>query len=152
MTGFSEDQLDHDGLRRVYGYWLGKKGDRPAPSRTDIRPEELAPLLPNLYLVDVEGTRFRLRLVGTEIVQEYGAEITGRYLDEIDLDDHKADILHEYLHATRDCAPQFHQWDYEKDDGRQLRYSRLILPLSSDGQTVDKLLCAAFVRRFRPSV
>ena len=151
MATFSEAELDHDGLRQVYRYWLGKKGDRVAPGRADIRPEELVPLLPNLYLVDVEGARFRLRLVGTEIVQEYGAEITGRYLDEIDLDDRKAEILHEYLQATRDRAPQFRRWDYEKEDGRQLRYSRLILPLSSDGKTVDKLLCVAFVRPFQPT-
>src|SRR5689334_294640 len=77
MSTFSDAVIDHEGLRRLHDYWASKKGDRKAPSRADIRPEEMVPLLPSVYLVDVEGTRFRLRLVGTEIVLEYGAEITG---------------------------------------------------------------------------
>ncbi len=147
MSTFSDAVIDHDGLRRLHDYWASKKGDRKAPSRADIRPEEIVPLLPSVYLVDVEGTRFRLRLVGTEIVLEYGAEITGKYLDEIDLDAVRSAILGEYDTARRECLPQYHTWNYHKDDGRFLRYSRLILPLSSDGQTVDKMLCGAFVRQ-----
>src|SRR4051794_7337366 len=96
MSTFSDAVIDHEGLRRLHHYWLSKKGDRKAPSRADIRPEEIVPLLPSVYLVDVEGTRFRLRLVGTEVALEYGAEITGKYLDEIDLDAVRSAILSEY--------------------------------------------------------
>jgi hypothetical protein len=150
MSQFSEALLEHDGLRRLYHYWLQKKGDRRAPARRDIDPEEIVALLPNVYLVDVEGARFRLRLVGTAVVRDYGREITGQFLDQIDLDDHKAEILHEYEVAVSRLLPQYHRWDYKKDDGRFLRYERLILPLSSDSKVGDKLLCAAFVRPFKP--
>ena len=74
----------HDVLRRLLAYWLGKRGPRRAPARADIDPLEIASLLPHVMLIDVEHAplRFRYSLVGTEVVRNLGADMTGRYLDE----------------------------------------------------------------------
>lgn len=118
-----------------------------APSRADIDPAEMKALLPHVFLLDVIGTppRLRFRLASTEIVSRYGEELTGRYLDEIDLNDVGADILGEYRKAVRETEPVRGQWAYEKRSGHYLNYERLILPLSSDGRPINMLLCGAQV-------
>ncbi len=44
-------------LQRLYAYWLGKKGERAAPSRADITPEDFHEILAWVYLVEVVGER-----------------------------------------------------------------------------------------------
>jgi len=132
----------HEPLRRLLAYWHAKKGDRPAPTRAEIDPAEIKALLPHVGLVDVERTplRFRFRLAGTEIAKGYGEELTGRYLDEIDLNFHQHEILAEYVHTAESGEPSCSVKDYNRKDGHHIRYERLVLPLSSDGKTIDMLL------------
>jgi hypothetical protein len=138
-------EVYHPELRQLHGYWLAKKGERLAPARSDISPAEMRSFLPHVFLLEVVGTprRFRFRLTGTEVVDRYGEELTGRFLDEIDLDEVGSEIIGEYERATREVRPVCSRWNYKKGDGHFLRYERLILPLSTDGQTVDMLLCGA---------
>jgi hypothetical protein len=135
-------------LRRLYDYWDGKRAGRSAPTRADIHPEELTFILPFLYLIDVVGTppRFQFRLAGTGIVTEFGGELTGKFADEIDLDNQQTAIIAEYERVVRSAKPISSRWNYTKYDGRQLSYEHVILPLSSDGRAVDMLLGGALIR------
>src|SRR5262249_45302975 len=132
-------------LRRLYDYWREKRGERIAPSRVDIRPDEIRDLLQHIYIIEAVGTprRFRFRLAGTTIVSEYGGRITGKFADEIDLDHVGQRILAEYETGVDRGEPIASLWHFTKLDGRELRYEHLILPLSSDGKTIDMLLAAA---------
>lgn len=116
-----------------------------APSRADIDPTEIRALLPNVFLVERLGDppRYRYRLVGTTVVKEFGEEITGRYLDEVDFDRVTASVVSEYDRAAKERQPIASKWAYKKLSGRHMEYERLILPLSSDGRTVDMFLCGA---------
>lgn len=140
--------IEDPSLRRLFDYWQGKRRGRFAPSRGDIDPAQLTFILPFLYLVDVVGSppRFRYRLAGTGIVTEYGGEITGKFADEIDLDEKQAAIIAEYARVVRDGKPASSRWSYTKHDDRHLTYEHLILPLSSDGRSVDMLLGGAMIR------
>jgi len=135
-------------LRRLYEYWLAKKQGRIAPTRGDIDPGELREMLPNLFLVEAVGSphRYRYRLVGTTVVKEFGEEITGRFLDQVDFDHVAGRVLAEYDRVAAECRPVLSRWNYEKSAGRHMIYQRLILPLSSDGKTVDMFLCGAVGR------
>ena len=133
--------LNRPVLQSVYDYWTKKRGGRFAPSRSDIKPEEIKPLLPHIVILDVVGDlpRFRYRLVGTSFAVEYGAEITGKFVDEIDLSDQRAAILADYALVVSMRAPSFSRWTYTKADGRHIDYSRVLLPLSADGCVVNML-------------
>lgn len=140
-------QIHHVALKQLYAYWQAKKGPRVAPARKDIDPAEMKPFLRHVFLLDVLGVapRFKFRLAGTEIVSRFGEELTGRFLDEVDLDDVGPQIVHEYERAVREARPVYSRWNYTKHSGRYLNYERLILPLSSDGRAIDMLLCGAHV-------
>ncbi len=132
-------QLRSDKLDNLYRYWLAKKGRRKAPARAEIWPEEMLAFLPYLFLVDVVGARFRFRLVGTKVVEACGEDHTGDYFDEAGLD--VGEAMAEYRIAVAERHPMVRSWDLAKDDKHYLRYERLILPLSADGERVNMLLC-----------
>jgi hypothetical protein len=140
-------------LKRLYEYWLEKKASRFAPARSDIDPVEILPILPHVIIMDVLGTppRFRYRLVGTAFVQAYGQEITGKFVDEIDLDGQREFIIADYQKMLREREPSLSRWEYTKTDGRHILYERLLLPLSKDGETIDMLLGAVTAKGYASS-
>jgi hypothetical protein len=133
-------------LQSVYDYWTKKRGVRFAPARSDIEPEEIRALLAHVMLIDVIGRsprfRYRYRLVGTAFAVEYGQEITGKFVDEIDLSDRKEFIFADYDGVVRTRAPSFSRWEFTKSDGRHMLCRRVLLPLSSDGDAVNMLFGA----------
>ena len=132
-------------LQALFDYWQRKRNGRVAPARADIVPTEIRPLLPRIFIVEIVGSppRFRFRLAGTLVVDRFGEEITGRFLDELDLDAFNREIVADYVKTADTRAPLCSRWSYTKHDGTPLRYERLLLPLSSDGKTVDMLLGGA---------
>ncbi len=72
--GFRDPRLAY-----LFDYWRAKKGERIAASRTDLLPSEIKPFLTIMNLIDVQRDpmRFRHRLVGTEIVDWLGRDVTG---------------------------------------------------------------------------
>ena len=131
--------------QRLLFYWQSKLHGRKAPRREDILPEQLGDLLPWVILVEVVGVppRFRVRLAGTGVVREYGHEMTGRFLDELDMGSALDRVLADHRRAVRECCPVVGTFDFRKQDGRWVTYERISLPLSADGETVNMLLCGA---------
>jgi hypothetical protein len=129
-------------LRRLYDYWLSKKGDRMAPPRADIFPEDIRDLLPWVFIMERVGDRLRYRLVGESVREMYGGKLIGMFIDEVDLDHVTAAYIGEYQRAGIE-GPTVKKWKFTKNDGRHLEYERLIMPLSSDGKTVDMFFCGA---------
>ncbi len=131
-------------LRDLIAYWSDKRGTRRFPARADLDPLDLKPLLGFLLLVDVvrsEGGdwRLRYRLFGSEFVFYHGRDLTGRWLDEIANAGFRAELLALYGRAISDGAMQTLSYDYILERGRQ-RFQAVLLPLSSDGVTVDIVL------------
>lgn len=73
--------------RQLFDYWRSKCRSCAMPSRGDIRPADITRLLPYVSLIDVldNGRRMRVRLAGTQLREFFGREITGAYLDDLDL-------------------------------------------------------------------
>ncbi|MGF1611866.1 MAG: PAS domain-containing protein [Kiloniellales bacterium] len=136
-----------DTLRRAYGYWRSKLRPERLPGRRDIDPLDLRGLLPSLKLVDVElangGRRFRYRLMGENHVSALGFNATGRYADEIwQISSDSCGIVARY-EAVCDRR-QAHYWVRSFiDRSKSWRYfERVVMPLASDGRTVDMLFIA----------
>src|ERR1700691_1763699 len=81
------EQLTHCPiLQALFAYWSGRCGKRAMPDRRDIDPVTLPPLaLPNLAMIDlVEGERrVRVRLLDTDVVDLFGKDFSGRFIDEL---------------------------------------------------------------------
>ena len=72
-------------LRRLYEYWLQRKGGRRFPSRRDIDPVEIRYVLGWVMLIDAlrDPVRFRVRLHGTGMAGEAHYDLTGKFIDEL---------------------------------------------------------------------
>ena len=83
-------------LSAFWTYWHRKRAGRAAPRRLDIEPTEVPQLLPHIQLIDRVGDRFRYRLCGTAIVEAYGRELTGKFLDEV-IPTHRRQIAEQHF-------------------------------------------------------
>ena len=129
-------------LGRALAYWASKRGHRSMPRRRDIDPAEIARLLPNLQLIDVQGDRFRYRLVGTALVEAFGHDYTGKYPDDL-FRGTRVDFVCALYRAVRDGRqPMFNRSRYHTTKDVDLIANRLYMPLSEDGLQVSMLLGA----------
>jgi hypothetical protein len=134
--------IDHPRLGQLYRYWDRQRGERLMPARRDILPEDLGGLLGNLFMVDVvrdDGyTRFRYRLVGTALSAVMDQDLTGRFIDQMPFLFRKF-ALPAYREVLRVRRPTYKQTN-AFEGWMVIRYKRLLLPLSSDGRTIDIVL------------
>jgi hypothetical protein len=137
-------------LVRLYQYWLMRKGDRRFPSRRDIDPLDFRYLLGRVLLVDVlhDPLRFRVRLHGTELVQEAQYELTGKFLDELPVADYRDYVIKQCKRLVSCGEPLVVHHDRILD-GRLRQYEALWLPLSDNDLAVTTLLCALIYDRDR---
>lgn len=140
IDNFKLETIPHSKLRDIYQYWLDKRGDRLMPLRSDISPMDIPRLLPNITLVTVvhDTNRYKMRLVGGEIANMMGGDVTGKYLDEMP-------EIEKYLKARYDWIvkakrPYIYSDQLNWAGKKHLNFHSIGLPLSLDGETVDILL------------
>jgi hypothetical protein len=135
-------------LRRFYDYWQGKRRGERLPGRQDIDPLEIPDLLPHISILDVVGTgtamRFRFRLVGTANVRIAGREYTGAFIDDVFEAEDAARMGAAYREIVDRREPHYWVNQAAVRGNPPVRYSRLMVPLATDGQTVDMLMGVFF--------
>jgi Virulence factor BrkB/PAS domain len=115
------------------------------PLKRDLDPTEIPPrLLPHLQLIDVvgDGARFRYRLIGTSLVDTYGKDYTGSYVDELVSGDRLTFIDQTYRTVCQLKAPVFSHNHYRTIRDTDLIANRMYLPLTNDGIEVHYILGA----------
>jgi hypothetical protein len=129
-------------LLRLLEDWERRRRGRAMPARADFDPLDLKYLMGKLLLVDVlrDPLRFRFRLVGTEPVKQAGIDLTGRSLDDYPYPETREHLRALYTAAVTTRQPLGSSQARLVLDGRLRRYEALLLPLASDGETVDMLM------------
>jgi hypothetical protein len=110
------------------------------PRRRDIDPVEIPRrLLPNLQITELVdgGKRIRYRLAGTAIVEAYGAELTGKYFDEVFSSKRLRYVKANYQIICHEKRPIFVCNRYHSARDVHLICTRVVMPLSEDGANVD---------------
>lgn len=127
--------------RRLYFYWLKRRGTRRFPSPKDIEPLDLGFVLGRISLIEISGNprRFHYALVSAELTRHLGYSMTDKSVDEI-----PEPRTREYVSALYNRAIEAGEPLYEAGtvilDRRVWQHKTLTLPLSSDGETIDMLL------------
>jgi hypothetical protein len=129
-------------LGAALAYWNSKRGNRSMPARRDIDPVEVPALLPNLQLIELVGSRYRYRLIGTELVYANGRDYTGQYADELFEGARAKHIIEVYDLARDGRQPVFLRSRYVTGSDVNLVANRIYLPLSKDGRDVNMILGA----------
>ncbi len=128
-------------LAPLWRYWDTKRGRRRMPLRREIDPGEIPRLLPHLQLVEhVEGRGFRYRLCGSAIAQGYGFDATGKFTHEILSPARHAIASRHYALVFDTARPLYARNRYVQDSFLIVMITRIVLPLSLDGESVGVLL------------
>jgi hypothetical protein len=145
-------QIAEPSLRRLYEYWLGKKGESRLPARRNIDPLDFPYALGRIMLVDVLGDplRFRVRLHGSEMVRRAGYDLTGKTLDDLPDSEYRSYVVGRCKNLIASAEPALVHHDRVLDN-RTWRYDAIWLPFSDDGTTVAMLLCALIYRKLPQS-
>ncbi|HQR90560.1 MAG TPA: PAS domain-containing protein, partial [Caulobacter sp.] len=71
----------HPSTQRLIDYWRDRKGDAPAPSRSDINPGDFTDLLPQVFIVGREKLgRMPFRLTGGFLTDLHARDLRGEDL------------------------------------------------------------------------
>jgi len=126
------------------------------PRRSDIDPAQIPAVLPFIMLLEPEDGRFRYRLVGSKIEEAYGIYCTGHYMDEVVAGDRRQVAQTTYMTVVETRRPVASRGSFITLKGKDLDVTRLLLPLSEDGESVTMILAAidipAFVDRENPAL
>jgi hypothetical protein len=104
--------------------------------------QELRPWIGSLALVDIGGEplRFNWRLVGTEIVDQLGRDVTGKTFEEVYDADWLEPMVATFSKAVRRRSPVYFHGTLRFVDKEYRRFSLVQLPLAGNGHTVDMLM------------
>ena len=86
------------------------------------------------------GLRYRLRLVGTEVVAIQGSDGTGKFVEEVLDKSEVGAILRGYDKAVRTRQPEYRSGVVPTAGREHVPYRRIAFPLARDGEHVDMLL------------
>jgi hypothetical protein len=137
--------IEPEPLATLYHYWLSVKGGRRIPRRIDLDPTEFAFCLGHVALADIETPfRVRYRLVGTNLVQLYGSELQGCYVDQLYSPAVRREALNAYRTVVETASPRFKTISFNLIL-RRYGYHRLMLPLAfrSEGE-VDMVMVGVY--------
>ena len=136
-------QLVMQGQRELFDYWLRSAEGRRMPSRSDLDPLKVPRLLPHMGLIDLRAgpAEAAFRLAGTQLHEIYGHEITGMRADDVFSGD-----AGPYWRRVHDRVAErgipLHGVVKGPAQGRDhIVLFWLRLPLSEDGERVDRILC-----------
>lgn len=127
--------MQHSVTLALYEYWIGLKGQRYAPLRSEIEPSSIRSLLSSTFILEtdlLEGCHFRL--AGTDTCALLGRDLKQSDFLEI-WNEHGQEALDSGLRILRDnSACIFATWE-----GRTARYHEtsgelLMLPLMHEGK------------------
>jgi hypothetical protein len=116
------------------------------PSRADIDPVDIRYAIGNVILIDVideEPLQFRIRLHGTNLAERVRFDLTGKMLDEMPQAEFRELTRQSFTKVATTKKPLHAHRDRILDD-RLRRYETIILPLSSDDDRVDVILCGLY--------
>lgn len=137
----------HPAVRQGYDYWLSIAPPGQLPGRQHIVPEDLAPLLPRILLIEVhrDPLRFRYRVIGTEVAWSRGRDPTGQWLDVLHGENFEAySARYRYIADTGRATWRRGQslWDREP---KHLIVENCLMPLAKNGCIVDMIFGVSVV-------
>jgi hypothetical protein len=138
-------------LAALKAYWDKQRGERAMPARGDLDPVDLKSYLGWIAMLDaLPGFEdFRYRLVGTRIADYFPTDGTGQTIRQAFApfgNDAATAVLALHQQVARDRRPLYLSGTLDlsgplgRPDGARFAYESLVLPLSDDGTTTNKLM------------
>jgi len=135
--------MKHERTKALYQYWDGVRGKRRAPRRLEIEPGAIAPLLPNVFILErVDPATYRIRLAGTHLCGYCGHELRGRLFTSL-WPEEEREAVRSLLHSvTEDAAGAVAGLEGREPQGRSASFELLLLPLATTQGVCERVIGA----------
>jgi hypothetical protein len=139
--------ITHPRLKTLHTFWDLTRGSRRFPARADFAFKDLRQWLGHIALVDVvhKPPRFRIRLLGTRLVEYAGQDHTGQWIDECVTPENVDGALEPFRSCVELAAPVVRHTRYVNPRAIRSTLERLLLPCSSDQQTIDIIMGCTYI-------
>ena len=124
---------------RAYNYWVSLLDGRDYPSVEDLEPQNLTDFAPNSVLLDFTGGRDNpaTSYIGAAIRDECGLDDAVQSLTEIPSRSLLSRLTDHYLQIIANRAPVGFEAEFVNQRGQSICYRGILMPFSSDGDTID---------------
>ena len=123
-------------LSAIITRWSELRGDRRAyPRWHDFSPDDFTEWFGWVCLYEIEETapmRLKARLVGSNIVEMDGTDITEKYLNDLFPNDKYPSVYELYSEAIENMQPVLQMRDWKGRHNQQMVVAKLVLPLADD--------------------
>lgn len=148
LTEIDPPRLAHPTLAFLKAYWESKRGSRPMPGRSEIRPAEMKQYVRALVLVDAspDFSDYRYRTIGTDVTELMFAGATGKTVREVFASLGKEAVelaVAGYRKVAEECVGLRAYGSAAWLGLPHMDFDSLHLPLSDDGRTVNMIISAA---------
>ncbi|EKE78824.1 MULTISPECIES: PAS domain-containing protein [Oceanibaculum] len=135
-------------LDEGFAYWDRIRGDRRMPRFADIDAVDIPKLLPHALVLEVEPDPldFRYRLIGEHVGTFVRKGLKGRSFREFDEKKPGNMIFDTLASVVYGKLPRFGRSSYAGENPKMQMFQEILLPLSDDGETVNRILIFAEFR------
>ena len=142
--------MRHPAIENFERHWNGLRTEGSLPRRRDFDILDVAgKLWPYISLVEVEWEprRYKYVVFSSANRDAYGADITGRYMDEIDLGGNLEKYTRQFDEAVSAQHPIFEKDSYLREDGHEYGFEGGCFPLLGDDDRVSHLVLVTALYR-----
>lgn len=124
---------------RAYNYWVSLLGGRAYPSIEDLEPENLDDFGPHSVLLDFTAGSENpaVSFIGRALRETCGIEGGISSIADVPSRSLLSRLTDHYLQIIANCAPIGFEAEFDGQSGRNTLYRGILMPLSSDGDTID---------------
>ena len=124
---------------RAYNYWVSLLNGRDYPSIEDLEPADLTDFAPNSVLLDFTGGREdpATSYIGAAIREECGLGDNVQTIADIPSRSLLSRLTDHYLQIIANRAPVGFEAEFVNQRGDPICYRGILMPFSSDGDTID---------------
>ena len=123
---------------RAYNYWVSLLDGRDYPSIEDLEPGDLVDFAPHSVLLDfTSGEEPATPYVGVAIREECDIVDEVRTIGDVPSRSLLSRLTDHYMQIIANRAPVGFEAEFENQRGDNLCYRGILMPFSSDGDTID---------------
>lgn len=133
----------HAATEELFHYWDRRRGNRPAPDRSEIEPGEIRGILPDTFILEVDSAfGFTWRLAGTRVCALHCRELKGRDFLSDWTGQHRETVRSLLEAVIRDHAVAVLQFDAHTERKQSLDIEMVLMPLRVFGRPTCRILGA----------
>jgi len=124
---------------RAYNYWVSLLDGRDFPSIEDLEPGNVADFSPHSVLLDFTcgGENPAMPYLGAAIRDECGLDDDMRTIGDVPSRSLLSRLTDHYMQIIANRAPIGFEAEFENQRSENICYRGILLPFSSDGDTID---------------